>query len=274
MDHNFRCLRFEVRERIGLLTLSDPQHHNCLSEPMKDELRELMARLAADRELAALVVTGEGRTFCAGGDLQFLRENERTPDHDRRRLYRSHDWVRPYLNLEMPVIAAVNGPALGAGMGVALGADFILCSSAASFRASFSRVGLVPDCGLFVTLPRLVGLQVAKELVYTGRKVDAAEALRLGIAHSVHAPEQLAAQVWALAQRLADGPTAAIGASKRILNQSLHLDAAALLEMEASAQAIFFQSAFHKQALEDFAAGRPFQFDWDRGAPAPAQPGP
>lgn len=264
-------LSFEVEDRIGRLTLRDPAQRNSLSEPLKAELRRVLVQLSADDALAAVVVTGEGSTFCSGGDLRYLQETERSADQDRRRLYLSHDWVQPLMNLEVPVIAAVNGPAIGAGFGLALAADFILCAQEAYFRASFTRVGLVPDTGLFFTLPRIVGLQAAKEIIFTGRRVGAREARRLRIAYAVHPADRLMAEAMALARRLADAPTAAIGASKRILNQSFHLDARALVEMEASAQAIFFQSAFHRQAVEDFSQGRPFRFDWEQSPPAPAQ---
>lgn len=265
MSFAYTSLSFEVVEdRIGLLTLRCPAQHNSLSETLKTELRRLLAELSHDRELGALVITGEGRSFCSGGDLRHLKNAERSADFDRRRLYQLHDWVQPLMNLEMPVIAAVNGPAIGAGFGLALAADFILCAPEAYFRTSFSRVGLVPDTGLFFTLPRIVGLQSAKEITFTGRKVDAAEALALRIALAVHAGERLMDEAMALARRLAQGPTAAIGASKRILNQSFHLDARALVEMEAAAQAIFFHSSFHQQAIDDFASGTPFRYDWER----------
>ncbi len=265
MEHHYTALSFEVVDgRIGVLRLCCPAQHNSLNEILKSELRRLMAELAHDRDLGALVITGEGRSFCSGGDLRHLKDTERSVDLDRRRLYQLHDWVQPLMNLEMPVIAAVNGPAIGAGFGLALAADFILCAPGAYFRASFSRVGLVPDTGLFFTLPRIVGLQLAKEIIFTGRKVDAQEARELRIALAVHAGDRLMPEAMALARRLAQGPTAAIGASKRILNQSFHLDARALVEMEAAAQAIFFHSAFHQQAIDDFAQGTPFRFDWER----------
>jgi len=264
MEHDYTALSFEVAEdRIGLLRLCCPAQHNSLNETLKSELRHLMATLASDRELAALVITGDGPSFCSGGDLRQLKNTERSTDGDRRRLYQLHDWVQPLMNLELPVVAAVNGPAIGAGFGLALAADFILCAQQAYFRASFSRVGLVPDTGLFFTLPRIVGLQSAKEIIFTGRKIDAAEALALRIAFAVHPGERLMPEAMALARRLAQGPTAAIGASKRILNQSFHLDARALVEMEAAAQSIFFHSSFHRQAIDDFAQGTPFRYDWE-----------
>lgn len=265
MTFAYQSLSFEVvDERIGLLTLRCPQQHNSLSEELKAELRHLLAGLAHDRELGALVITGEGRSFCSGGDLRQLKESDRSAELDRRRLYQSHDYVQPLMNLEMPVIAAVNGPAIGAGFGLALAADFILCAPEAYFRASFCRVGLVPDTGLFFTLPRIVGLQSAKEIIFTGRRIDVEEARALRIAFAVHPGEQLLSEAMALARRLAQGPTGAIGASKRILNQSFHLDARALVEMEAAAQAIFFHSPYHRQAIDDFASGTPFRYDWER----------
>ncbi len=265
-ESTYQALKFEVIGRVGVLTLNMPERSNSLNEDLKVELRHLLARLAHDRELAALVLTGEGSVFCSGGDLRELAAMERTPEIDRRRLYQSHDFVQPLMNLEMPVIAAVNGPAVGAGFGMALAADFILCAKDAWFRASFNRVGLVPDTGLMYSLPRAVGMQVAKELIFTGRKVDATEALALRIAMSVHPGPRLLEEALAFARRFEAAPTGAIGASKRILNQSFHLDARALVEMEASAQAIFFHSAAHQQALDDFANGRPFRFDWERPA--------
>jgi 2-(1,2-epoxy-1,2-dihydrophenyl)acetyl-CoA isomerase len=259
-----QALSFDVVGRTGVLTLRRPERRNSLSAAMKAQLHDRVRQLAHDRELAALVITGEGSVFCSGGDLAELAGPGRTPEADRRRIYELHDWVQPLMNLELPVIAAVNGPAVGAGFGLALAADFVLCAEDAWFRASFCRVGLLPDTGLFFTLPRIVGLQVAKELVFTGRRLGAREALALRIAMAVHPAGRLMEEAMALARRFECAPTAAIGASKRILNQSFHLDAHALVEMEAAGQAVFFQSAEHRLALSDFAAGRPFRHDWEQ----------
>lgn len=256
-------LSFDVVGRTGVLTLRDPARRNSLSADMKAQLHARIGQLAQDRALAALVITGEGSVFCSGGDLGELTGPPRGAESDRRRLYALHDWVQLLMNLELPVIAAVNGPALGAGFGLALAADFVLCADSAWFRASFARVGVLPDTGMFFTLPRIVGLQMAKQLIFTGRRVDAQEALALHIAMAVHPAARLMDEAMALARRFEHAPTAALGASKRILNQSFHLDARALVEMEAAGQAIFFQSAAHQQALADFAAGRPLRFDWE-----------
>jgi len=262
--HAYRALKFEVAGRVGTITMNRPAERNSVSDELKADFLHLLRELAYNRELGAIVLTGAGGVFCSGGDLKFLQDSERTVDWDRRRLYMLHDWVQLLMNLEIPVIAAVDGPAIGAGFGLALAADFILCSERAYFRASFGRIGLVPDAGMLFTLPRMVGLPAAREIIYTGRSVPAQEAKDLRIALSVHTPEALPAAAQALAERLARGPTAALGATKRILNQSFNLDARALVEMEAAAQAIFFASDFHRQAVEDFLARRPLAYDWDK----------
>lgn len=266
-SHAYRALAFEVEGRVGTITLNRPQERNCISDELKADFLHLLRELSYNRELGAIILTGAGGVFCSGGDLKFLKDGERSADWDRRRLHMLHDWVQLLMNLEIPVIAAVDGPAIGAGFGLALACDFVLCSERAYFRASFGRVGLVPDAGIMFTLPRMVGSQAAKEIVFTGRSVPATEAKDLRIALSVHTPEALLPAARDLARRLALGPTPAIGATKRIMNQSFNLDARAMVEMEASAQAIFFHSQFHHQAIADFNARRPLAYDWDRLAP-------
>jgi len=260
----YRALAFEVVGRIGVITMNRPQERNCISDDMKADFLHLLRALSYERELGAIVLTGAGGCFSSGGDLKFLKNSERSADWDRRRLYQLHDWVQLLMNLEMPVIAAVDGAAIGAGFGLALAADFVLCSERAHFRAAFGRIGLVPDAGILYTLPRIVGLQAAKEIIFTGRTLPAQEAKDLRIALAIHRADRLMDAAMDLARRLAAGPTAAIGATKRILNQSFQLDARALTEMEASAQAIFFHSEFHKTAVADFLAKKPLAYDWDR----------
>ena len=187
----YRALRFEVEGRVATVTMKRPQERNCISDELKADFLHLLRELSYERGLGALIVTGAGGVFCSGGDLKYLQDSERSADWDRRRLYMLHDWMQLLMNLEIPVIAAVDGPAIGAGFGLALAADFLLCSERAYFRASFARVGLVPDAGMMHTLPRIVGMQAAKEIIFTGRSVPAEEAKDLRIALSVHKAEAL-----------------------------------------------------------------------------------
>ena len=190
-------------------------------------------------------------------------DNRNTLD-DRQRFYRYHDWFQKLLNIEIPVIAAVDGAAYGAGFSMALSADFILCSNRAKLCCVFPRVGLVPDVGAFFTLPRMVGLQKAKEIMFTGRPLDAMEAKDLGIAMEVHKSDELMNAAMELAERLCKASTPAIGATKRILNQSFNLDANALIEMEAAAQAVCLSSDYHSNAIQGFLNKNPMAYDWER----------
>jgi 2-(1,2-epoxy-1,2-dihydrophenyl)acetyl-CoA isomerase len=217
-------------------------------------------------DIRALILTGAGGAFCAGGDVKAMHERRGVSDAfaGRDRLREAHNRLLDLLNLEMPVIVAVDGPAAGAGFNLALVGDFILASSRAFFVQSFVRIGLVPDWNGLFLLPRLVGLQKAKEIMFTGRRIRAAEALDLGIVHSIHPHEDLLDAARRLARRFRNAPTRAIGLSKNILNQSLHLDPRAVLELEAYAQATARSSEYHRLAVQRFVEKQPTLFDWEK----------
>lgn len=263
MSETYETLTYEVQDRVGVVTFNRPEQRNAFTQPFKDDLLALCRARQYDTDIGALVMTGAGGAFSAGGDLKGLNAGDRTTDIDRRRIYKVHDWFQLLLNLEIPVIAAVDGPAYGGGFGLALGADFILASDRARFCCVFSRIGLVPDVGCFFTLPRIVGLQKAKEIMYTNRAILAEEAKELGIAMDVYPQEALMQEAMKLAHRLTKASTPAIGCTKRILNQSFNLDAQALVEMEAAAQAVFFASDYHKQAIANFVDKKPMAFNWE-----------
>ncbi|CAG2156521.1 enoyl-CoA hydratase/isomerase family protein [Cupriavidus numazuensis] len=275
-----------IRLRDAQLTIEDgiaefshqrPAARNALSLDLRADYADMLDRVEADRAIRALIVTGSGGSFCAGGDLKSLKESRassnpetRSPDAMRRRVQSAHDWMQRLRGLEIPVIAAVDGAAAGAGFSLALAADFVLASSRAFFCMSFTKVGLVPDLGAFYLLPRVVGMSVAKELVLTARRVAADEAKRLGLVHAIHAPDDLAQQAWQFARRFAEGPREAMGLSKRLLNQSFESHYAPLAELECSAQAIATSAPYHAAAVDAFLAGEPPRFDWDRWQQQPA----
>jgi 2-(1,2-epoxy-1,2-dihydrophenyl)acetyl-CoA isomerase len=182
---------------------------------------------------------------------------------DRGRVQELHDWFQIMLNLEKPVIAAVDGAAYGGGFGLALGADFILLSERARLCSVFSRIGLIPDVSVIFTLPRMVGLQRAKEIAMTGRPVYAEEAKQIGIAMEVYPVETLYKEADKLAQRLALSSTKAQGMTKRAMNQSFTLDATAAVEVEALMQSVLFQSDYHKDAINRFVNKQPLKFNWE-----------
>ena len=264
--NEYQAITFETKDRIGIITMNQPERRNALSSEMRQDFLNLIPTLQYDTNLGAIVLQGTDGVFCAGGDLKNLAQalENRNTAVDRQRLYRHHDWFQKLLNLEIPVIAAVDGAAYGAGFSIALSADFILCSDRAKLCCVFPRIGLVPDVGAFFTLPRIVGLQRAKEIMFTGRPLDAKEAKELGIAMEVHDAENLKSAAMELAGRLCRANTPAIGATKRIVNQSFNLDANALIEMEAAAQAIYFSSDYHTNAIRGFLDKKPLAYDWER----------
>ena len=262
----FNAITFEKRDGIGIIIMNQPERRNALSPEMRDDFGKLLPRLQFDTELGAIILSGTKGVFSAGGDLKALAENlgKRNTSEDRQRFYHHHEWFQKLLHLEKPVIAAVDGAAYGAGFSIALSADFILCSDRAKMCCVFPRIGLVPDLGAFFTLPRVVGLQRAKEIMFTGRPLDAREAKELGIAMEVHSTDDLMDAALELASRLCKANAPAIGATTRIINQSFNLDAQALIEMEAAAQALQLSSDYHQNAIKDFLDKQPLPYDWER----------
>jgi 2-(1,2-epoxy-1,2-dihydrophenyl)acetyl-CoA isomerase len=257
---------------IAVFAHQRPEVRNALSSELGKDYIEMLDTLEADRSIRALILTGSGGSFCAGGDLKSfnaLRATPETgsPDAIRRRIQGAHEWIQRLRSLEVPVIAAVDGAAAGAGFSLALAADFVLASTRAYFCMSFAKVGLVPDFGAFYMLPRLVGIAAAKDLIFTARRVSADEAKQLGIVYAIHSPERLADEALAFARRFVAGPREAIGLSKRLVNQSFESAYAPLAELESSAQAIASSVPYHAAAITAFLEGRPGPYDLDRDRP-------
>jgi 2-(1,2-epoxy-1,2-dihydrophenyl)acetyl-CoA isomerase len=246
-----------------LVTLNRPERRNAFDLDVRKAIAEAVYTARDTADVKAVVLTGSGGCFCAGGDLKSLRAEERSIYEDRDRIRRLHPWFRELVNLEKPVIAAVEGPAFGAGFNLALACDFILGAPSARFCAVFARIGLVPDLGGFFLLPRIVGLQRAKELVFTAREVGAEEALRLGILYAIHPAEKLLEEALALAARFEQASTEALGMAKNVLNRSFNLDQDTLAELESYAQALARHTDYHKDAVARFLAKKPLAFRWD-----------
>lgn len=248
---------------IATIVLNRPQARNALSQTMVDELEQTLFAIARDASIRALILTGAGGAFCAGGDVQRLNQAEaETPEQYRARLRASHRVVRALHGLDRPVIAAVNGAAFGAGFSLALLADIVLASNQARFCMAFARIGLVPDFGALYTLPRIVGLQRAREIFYSAREVSPAQALDLGIALEVTEPAQLMPRAQELAAALAQASPTALALTKDALSASLGSSLDAMLDLEAAAQAVARTSAYARESFRRFAAKEPGQFLW------------
>lgn len=261
------ALNITFENGIALLEMVEPASRNALSDALREELSAAVHGLTGDPEVRAVVLTGSGGVFCAGGDLKKMLANHKAgavggAEDITPRMKHLHGWLRLLRDLPVPVICAVDGPAYGAGLGLALTGDIILASDRATFNASFCKVGAVPDANLFYSLPRMVGLQRAREMFYTGRTVDAAEAQRIGIAMEVVAPDALLPRAMEMAAMMVEASPTAFALTKSITARSLELDSEALLAMEAQAQSICLTSRYHQEALERFTQKLPPRFDF------------
>lgn len=247
----WQALLFENVGAVGLLTLNRPERMNVMDIPMREELAEVFNAIRANHKIRAVVVTGAGDAFCAGGDVNDFVGQHPTDMHDLMR-EASHRWFRALWNLPIPTIAAVNGVAAGGGTNLALACDMVLASTEARFGQTFSKVGLMPDLGGVFLLPRAVGLHRAKAMCLTGDLINATQALELGFVHKVVEPSQIVAQAMELGRKLADKPQAATAATKMALNRSFELSMEETLQFELYAQSYLFSTESHEERLKDF----------------------
>ena len=252
---------YNVVDGVATVTLNRPANKNALGEDMRTGLAQCIDRIERDRAVRAVVLTGSGGAFCAGGDLRGMRSAELDNEGWRERMKNAHAWFVRLLSLDRAVVAAVDGPAFGAGFSLALAADFIVASPRARFCLSFMRLGLVPDFGALHTLPRIVGVQRAKELMLSAREVPADEAKALGIVLELAPPDQLLQRAQALAASFVNASPLAVSLVKRALAAG-PTDLHTMLELEADAQALCFGSAAHKAAVARFLDKQPALFQW------------
>jgi 2-(1,2-epoxy-1,2-dihydrophenyl)acetyl-CoA isomerase len=253
---------YEVADGIATLTLNRPAQKNALDLVMRDEIAQVVGEISNDRGIQALIITGAGGAFCAGGDIQTMGGPGLSAEAARARMQDLHRWLAQLLTLDCPVIAAVDGVAYGAGFGLALTADFILASPRAKFCLPFQRLGLMPDCGTLYTLPRVVGMQRAKELIFSTRELSAEEARQMGIVFEIQPEDQLAQRAREIALAFTHASPTAIGLTKRALDASLNSDLATVLEMEASGQGIARSTEYHQNAVARFVAKQGAAFRW------------
>lgn len=236
---------------IVTVTLNNPQRKNAIHAVMFRELREVFRAITERPQDRVVVITGAGDAFCSGADLSGTSDSaERLhPLHHMRNI---GETVLALAQLQQPVIAKVNGDAVGAGMNLALGCDLVYASDRARFSEIFARRGLSIDFGGSWLLPRLVGLHKAKELALLAEVIDAREAERIGVLNRVVAHDELDAYVDDVASRLASGPPIALGMTKRLLNQAKDVSLAEALENEAMAQAVNGGTEDMRDAVQAF----------------------
>jgi 2-(1,2-epoxy-1,2-dihydrophenyl)acetyl-CoA isomerase len=243
---------------IATLTLNRPQRLNALSRALLDGLLEALPRLADDPSVGAIVLTGAGRAFCAGGDVKRMAEHasELSVEEDTRDLRARMEVSRLLHEIPKPTIAMVNGPAAGAGMSLALACDLRVAGQSARFVTAFATIGFSGDFGGSWFLSKLVGTGKARELYYTAEPIDSAHALALGIVNRVVGDTDLAETTMTLARKLAHGPRIALALMKRNFNAAESGSLAELLDLEARGQIETGRTADHKEAARAFVEKR------------------
>lgn len=254
----------DVRDGVATLTMNRPEAKNAIGGGMREAFAAKVPALVADTSVRAVVLTGAGGSFCAGGDLRAMAEvrDGMTIETWRERMREVQPWLRALIELDRPLIAAVDGPAYGAGFSLALAADFVIASPRARFCLSFMRVGLVPDFAAMYTLPRVVGVQRAKELMLSAREVQSDEALRLGLVMEVVPQASLLERAQTLARSFVDASALAVSLIKQDVSRALATDLSTLLAAEAAHQAMCFNTPTHRDAVDRFLAKQPPPFVW------------
>jgi enoyl-CoA hydratase/carnithine racemase len=250
---------FEVSHGVATLTFARPEKLNALTFDTYADLRDLVAELPHRGDVRVLVITGEGRGFCSGGDVEeIIGELQRMEAAELLEFTRmTGAVVKGLRECPIPVIAAVNGTAAGAGSVIALAADLRLLARSASFAFLFTRVGLGgADMGSAYLLPRLVGAGRAMELLLLGDKVSSERALEIGLANEVVDDDALSERTAALARRLSEGPAAAYSNTKVLLTRELDMDLGCALELESVTQALLMKTRDHAEFYEAWTEGR------------------
>ncbi len=257
-------LRLERDGALAVITLDRPEVLNAFDEALTSALALAISEVATDAAVRAVVITGAGRGFSAGQDLRdrFLKivagEDLQLGNELRRRY---HPVIAAIREMRKPVVAAVNGVVAGAGLGIAVACDVRVASASASFRAAWTRVGLVPDAGSAYFLPRIVGLGRATDMILTGEPVSADEALRIGLVTRVWSDDEFADKWRAYARDLAQGATEAFALSKEGLNAAWDRDFAAFLELESSLQDRAGRTSDYAEGVRAFTSKTPTKFE-------------
>lgn len=242
----------QVETQVAYLRFNRPEVFNSFNREMALRFQDELDSCQADDDIRCIVITGNGKAFCAGQDLKEVTTPDENPGFKKILEEHYNPIVERIRKIEKPVVASVNGVAAGAGANIALACDIVIASEAASFIQAFSKIGLIPDSGGTFFLPRLIGFQKASALMMLGDKVSAEDAEKLGMVYRICPPEKLEEEVSVIAKKLAKMPTQALGYTKRLLNESMSNDLGQQLAMESKLQIISAQSDDYKEGVAAF----------------------
>lgn len=251
-----KTIVWEVKEGVGWLTLNRPEVRNALNGEMFDEIQGALREARCREEIRTVVIRGNGPVFCAGGDL---REIQPLGPFGVRRFL--NEKVRPLIQmllfLDKPVMASLNGPVAGAGIGMVLACDVVLASKEASLIPAFGKIGAMPDAAMIYFLVQHIGLMRAKELVMRGEPLSAEQACAWGLYNRVVEREALDSLTAEWAQAFAGGPTLALGLAKRAIRDAMRMPFDAFMDLESASQALLHMSADHQEGIAAFLEKRP-----------------
>lgn len=251
-------VKLSIDNKIATVTLDRPEKMNALSEEMYVELTRIFGELQTDDGVRAVLVTGAGKAFCSGSDVGGMQNVDMISSRERMR--RRYRMIQNLVNLEKPVIAAVNGACVGIGFSMALACDLIIAAESARFSQIFKKIGLVPDGGSIFFLVQHLGIARAKELVYTARMLPASEAHEWGFVTKVVPDAELVASAQALTRELAESATYALGLAKKMFQSMYTPSLEALLETELLSSTIARLTDDHREGITAFAEKRKPEF--------------
>jgi enoyl-CoA hydratase/carnithine racemase len=265
IDTDTDQLLCEVRDGVAVITFNRPEARNALSDVLTPALRSAIKEMGEDPEVGALVITGAGTAFCAGGDIKGMGDNNRSTRTVEEVIVQLQERQRTLtlalVQVPKPTIAALPGPAAGAGLAIALACDIRIAARSAFVSAGYARVGLSGDYGVTWLLTRAVGTARARELMYTAARVDAETCERLGLVNRVVPDEELHDRAFALAKELADGPRLALRSMKANLDHALIADFPTSLDHEADLMVRSARTEEHREAVRAFIEKRPPKFE-------------
>jgi enoyl-CoA hydratase/carnithine racemase len=257
---SLETVALELVDDIAIVRLNRPKVRNAIDDVMRADLKVAIDHVADEREIRGVVVTGAGAVFCSGGDIRGMQERldqgARAGELGWWRQKEFHETLGKLYHMGKPTVAAVNGPAFGLGLDVALTCDFVFLAEGVQVAANFVRRGLVSDGGGFFHIPRRVGLAKAKELLFSGRTVESDEALTIGLVDRLVSPDRLISEAVAYLKDFAAHPATAQAMAKSILNRSLELSFDEINTLASQAQAYCYSSHDHQESVREFLAER------------------
>jgi enoyl-CoA hydratase/carnithine racemase len=249
----YQNIRFKVVGDVGILTLHDPERLNALNQDMLNEIHQVLGEIRSQSPIRALVLTGAGRAFSAGGDIRLMeRRFEESPPAARNRIRNFHSVILSFRNLDIPVIGSINGAAIGAGCSLALACDLRIASVKAKFGIPHAKLGIPPDGGGTHLLTRLVGTARALELLLSGDTIDAERAKEIGLVNRLVAQEELEKASTEWATQLSKGPPYAMQIIKSTVYKCFEMSLATELDVEALAVPVCLSSEDHREGVKAF----------------------